>query len=413
MPHLEYRGLLLQAADLNNAVTGASGNNPPMPRKSVVAAIDGTTWLTGLIDAAVGTDFAEPLARSLDLVMRTGDTARIDRLAEVAEQRDVFSIADLQTALGRPHVWRNRDTPIRLARAIARAVANGRGPLPPDLRPLATERRLKGALLPAVAVTDPDWFFDILPTALGDEPALAAERLGAVLDVLPDPSALSERLVASAAALGPARADAVTALLVARGLHTTEAAGPEPVDIHRLPWRGDDGGYYEIPEGVEILLGSLRLRRGLAVRGVDPEAAARYLISDDRARQLRARQVEALWSVGRDALRAALNASPRTRHVADQVPDTLADALGAPTTDLLRDGPPDAPTGRSLLDALDTPETRAFVSTLADRLQDAAERAGEWLREEARPTRTAPDAEPAVFSELRAVSPRPEPEPDE
>jgi hypothetical protein len=383
---LLYRGVALGPADLATAVSAAAGQQPPAPRRPQAGdrQVDGVTWLVGLIDAVADGPWEDGVRRALDLVLRTGDSKRLDVLAEVAEQRDVLDVGAMVATLGRPHVWRTRETPPRLGRAISVAVAGGRAPFDPELRAWVGERRMRGSLVAACLAGDPAWCIENLDAVLGDDEAAAAARLDEALAVLDGPLR-AERGAAVAGALGslaPGVRDALGEVLARHGVVAAEA--PARLDVDRLPWRGPDGRWFELPRGVEVLMGGYRITRGLTVRDVDPDALAPYAISAARARAMLGGQAEAMWALGRDWLRGALPATRSGDVVRASLPETLADALGGSVADAL-EAPPAEPrpvleeAREQLADLVQDERLRTVAGRLADALAAAAAR----LREQA------------------------------
>jgi hypothetical protein len=389
---LLYRGVALGPADLATAVSAAAGQQPPAPRRPQPGdkPVDGATWLVGLVDAVDGGPWEEGVRRALDLVLRTGDSKRLDTLAEVAEQRDVLDVGAMVATLGRPHVWRSRETPPRLGRAISVAVAGGRSAFDPELRAWVGERRMRGTLLAACLAGDPVWCLENLDAALSEDEEVAATRLDAALALLPD-ALRAERGAAVAGALGalaPGVRDALGVVLARHGVVASE--GPVRLDVDRLPWRGPDGRWFELPRGVEVLMGSYRITRGLTVREVDPDALAPYAISASRARAMLGGQAEAMWALGRDWLRGALPSTSSGDAVRAALPETLADALGGSVADAIADAPPERPVleeAREQLAALlDDARLRQVAGKLAETLQSAAARLRERAEGRERPS---------------------------
>lgn len=392
MQHLSHRGLLLSTADLGTAVAAAASDTPPQPRRPTGPPVDGFTWLTELIDAAAGTPFEEPVRRTIDMVLRTGDSRRLDTLARVADARDIFDADLLLQTLQRPHIWRNRDTPPRLAGALSRAIVSGRAPLNPELRAWVTEKRLRGALVPAFVAADVDWVAENLVAVLSDDPTTASTRLEEALAAVP-PDSLRLKGMALGKGINrltsPLREALQDVLLRAGAVEAPDDSPTGGLDLHAMPWRGEDGAWYAIPGNVEILHGPYTLTRGGERLQVNPDAAAPFRIPEARARQLQARQLDALWGVIADAARAGLAARAATAKAADLIPATPGDLFGVPTAELFR-GPPDLAEAerrlpnakRRLEEVLDEPDVKAILTSLSERFTAAAKAAKRALLDE-------------------------------
>jgi hypothetical protein len=316
-----HGGLRIGPPEIPAIVAQVCAGRIPPPRKGRPHTEDPVLWLDGLLHEVRDTPLHEPVRRALDLTLRTGSSSQIEVVAALARRHDLFEPAALMAALERPSAWQRPRTAPDLAAGVSRALLADRHPWDEQLRAWALDRRLDGALLPALLQLDLDFAVAELPAILSRDCTSGARRLAAALRALPEArrEEVLSRLAGRRAGLTD---DAWSALIAA----VPELAPPEPPEPERPPgpppWRGEDGRWYSVPEGTRLPPGALVLRRGLWVWRVDPTSARPWAISAAAALADRALHTEAVWrQVAGEALRGT----------------ELAELLGGPTAEVLTD----------------------------------------------------------------------------
>ncbi len=320
---LVYHDMLLRPHELGRVVTAAAGGAPPFGPTD-----DPVGWLVDLIDLAEGTEMAAELRRAGSLIFRTAEPERVGRLAEVAVRRPWLDAEDLLAALRRSDLRSARAVHRSVARAVAVAVRDGR--IPVDAVSMwRTDRRLRAALLPAWLAFPHTLDDALLNDQLTDEPEEAALRVRGALALCADPEAAARHIAQHLGALSPATQDAVRAVLVGHGVAAPASEAPPPT-LADLPWRGDDRGWYAIPEETALPVGERWLRRGPDRRQVDPVAVEPFRITDDEARRRYAEIARRAWREGLDAARSATAALPSLQAALTQLPSELDDLSETP-----------------------------------------------------------------------------------
>jgi hypothetical protein len=307
MQTLHHAGVLLQAAEIGAAVHAVCGGRIPAPRRGPPPISDPVAWLDSLFAALEPGPTRDLAIRALARVLTDGAVSQLGVAAAVGRRRGLFDVATLADALERPQVWQRPATAVDLAGAIAEALAAGRGGWSPRLLRWLPARELAGTLWSPALIWDLPGMLAALPSLLAGHPQRSAAWLADALPTLPEGQ--RERARAAIAELMPTLPAPVReAVAVA----IPDLAPPVPLDVRRLPWRSDDGAWFEIPDGNSLPPGPLALRRGWHRWLVDPEAVARFRVPEARADALRRAQL------------AALHAAVRTI-----APPTSSSALGA------------------------------------------------------------------------------------
>lgn len=362
MAPVHYGGVLLHPADVAPTVASVCGGRIPSPKRGRPHTDDPVAWLDGLLRETQGSSHYDVVVRALDMSLRTGSSSQLATVAAVGRRHPILDVGAALATLDRPAAWQRTATAIDLCAAINAAVLEGRAPFDDRMRMLAADRRLDGALWPALLLADRDWLLDDLGTLLGREPARRVPQLVAALDALgPEARAAAlEGIAARLTALPEPTRDALLAALTELAPPAPAAPAPPPprLDVGELPWRGDDGAWFEIPAGLRFPQGSYSVRRGWHRWRVDPRAIEPYRISEQRAAILRGAQVEALWRTV-----AATSGG--------LLPDSAAEVFGAPAATVATEAEAQAKAAvrvhelsDQLTAVLGSPEARALADKL-------------------------------------------------
>lgn len=216
MSGFEHYGQVLDEGNLQVACYQAMQGRPQVPR--ALFPMDGSQWLTELIDALQGHPLLEELGHTLSELLLTAEPQDLGVLAQVAESRPGhFGPEALSDALSRAKTAPS-EARESLARALALELLDGRAQASEALRALAADPSLRLALAPAWVVRDHAWAM----TALGSWFSGDAERDRPLLIRIVSPLSRGEllALAAEASAEGspvpPAAAEPIAAYAAER-----------------------------------------------------------------------------------------------------------------------------------------------------------------------------------------------------
>jgi len=388
---VSFEGETYNDGELLRAVTWAAKGEPP-------SSDDGATWLARLW-ARHGNGEHEAIVRyALDRVLATATIQHLEVLAPFLRAHpDAFPAETLMNTLHRQDILRKKVIAGAVGAAVSSGVAARRIPYDPQIRQLCLQRKFGGSLSGAVLQGDGGWFLEHMQEVLTSDPEEAGRRLFLATEGM-DPFAidgLAFRIQAKKDVLGDALYDSLREVLSARGAldrplqQTAEEEAPkeEPQAdlLGMMPWRGADGGWYQIPEQVPLPRGPFALRRGGEPRYVRREDIVQWEISAEEARATQADVLQQLWTRGRVGMGKLAEQKPVFKTLAGSLPSDLSDFFGAPIADLLL-RPTDGPAlgtskfwkdmGAQVSGAIDEREVRERLTGLADTLKEAAARIG-------------------------------------
>lgn len=155
MPGFEHYGQILDESNLQVACYQAMHGRPRVPM--ALFPMDGSQWLTELLDALQGHPLLEELRHTLAELLLTVNPQDLGVLAQVAESRPGhFSPDALRDVLFRGNAVES-EARASLARALSVALLEGRAQASEALRSLAVDPNLRLALAPAWVVRDHAW----------------------------------------------------------------------------------------------------------------------------------------------------------------------------------------------------------------------------------------------------------------
>jgi hypothetical protein len=331
MDMLDYAGIVLVPNEVPTAVAMAASGRIPAPRRGAPPTEDPSAWLCGLVERATGTPMESPVVRALGTVLRTGNSRQLQSLAPVALKFPIFDGPLLISTLERRQVTWDRDTVATFAEAVGHWVARGQIAYDDRLRAHLEDRKQRGGLIPAYMVADRAWFLDGLEPLLARNPADHASFVAKGLGYLSEEDAASVR--ATLARLLPGLSEPVRAALERELPELRAPVEAPPVEVPKLdadalPWRGEDGRWFLVPEDAHVARGNYEIRRGWRVRQVQRRAVSLFEIPADDAERLRAGQLTALWAAGREALARVSGVT---------APEEISGALGSSPPALLSD----------------------------------------------------------------------------
>ncbi len=304
MDVLVYAGVTIKRSDVATYVAAVVGGRIPQPRRGPPPTDDPVDWLDGLIEEAKGHELEPDVHRSFEIVLRTGAAHQIRVIAELAHRHRIFDLGQLIDSMRRPVGVPGRATTVRLAEVISEMVLEG-APYDERLRSFHGTPRVRDALLPLWLTADREWALEVLKAELSTDSERVRERLGRMLERVGERKHELEHLLRTHGLL-EADDDEVEPEAAAE---PAPAASPEAsvvpaheagFDVRSLPWRGQDGGWFHIPEDLALPAGTYVLRRGLQVRRVEPVSLVGREIDAATARVMRAGQLSALWNLARD-----------------------------------------------------------------------------------------------------------------